>query len=118
MGLIQPAAGLMGTNGTHAAIREGAQPQCHGRRSRSRARGGKGKLTLARALPSSSLLQMTDLFQAQEVISGLKTHLDPSQAPSAAPPPPPKGAEGPTPAPAPRGGGQGACEQPVLDNPG
>lgn len=77
--------------------------------------GGEGKLTLARALPSSSFPHMTNLFQAKEVILGLKPHLDPSQAPFPAAAPP-KGTEGP--APAWRGGGQGAHEQPVLDNPG
>lgn len=47
--------------------------------------GGKGKLTLAPWLPSSSLLQMTDLFQAKEFILALKTHLDPKPVSSCSP---------------------------------
>lgn len=49
-----------GSQITHAAVREGARPQGDGSHSRAR---GKGKLTLAQALPSSSFLQMTHLFQ-------------------------------------------------------
>lgn len=117
MGLIQPTAGLVETNVTRAAIREGARPRCHGHDSWSWAGGQR------EADPGTDAPQLIpppdDRPLPKEVISGLKTHLDPRPHFLPQPPyPPAEGAEGPAPVPALQGGGQGAHEQPVLDNPG
>jgi len=91
MGLTQPAATVMEANVTGAAIGEGAQPRGHGCGSQSGARGAR------------------EADPGTEVISGLKTHLDPNPVSCRSRFSPRQGG---------CGGRAGSSEQPVPDSPG